>query len=111
MPRKLQASSSARLPIPVELIEHRIYLVRGQKVMLDGHLAELYQVPTKDLKRAVRRNRDRFPDDFMLELTLGEAAALRSQFGALDKGRGRYFQVCSLRLHRARSGNALLGAQ
>ena len=67
MPRKLLASPGAQLPIPIELIERRIYLIRGQKAMLDADLAELYQVPTKALKQAVRRNRDRFPDDFMLE--------------------------------------------
>src|SRR5258708_30798262 len=58
--------------------------------MLDADLAELYQVETKALKGAVRTNSDRFPEDFMLQLTLEEAAALRSQFGALEKGRGRY---------------------
>ena len=55
-----------------ELIERRILLIRGQKVMLDSHLAELYAVETKVLKRAVRRNIDRFPHDFMLELTREE---------------------------------------
>ena len=55
-----------------ELIEKRILLIRGQKVMLDSHLAELYGVETKVLKRAVRRNIDRFPHDFMLELTREE---------------------------------------
>ena len=58
--------------------------------MLDSDLADLYQVPTKVLNQSVRRNRDRFPADFMLELTDGEAAALRSQFVTLEKGRGRY---------------------
>ena len=87
MPRK---QLTTLLPVPIELIERRIYLIRGEKVMLDADLAELYQVETKALKRAVRRNRDRFPNDFMLQLTLEEAAALRSQFGALEKGRGRY---------------------
>jgi hypothetical protein len=80
----------AALPIPIELIERRIYLIRGHKVMMDADLAELYQVPTKVLNQAVRRNRDRFPADFMLELTSEEASALRSQFVTLEKGRGRY---------------------
>jgi hypothetical protein len=53
------------LVVPLEVIEHRIYLIRGQKVMLDSDLAELYQAPTKSLNLAVRRNRDRFPEDFM----------------------------------------------
>jgi phage regulator Rha-like protein len=90
MPRKQPASPPTQLPIPIELIERRIYLIRGQKVMLDGDLAELYEVPTKALKRAVRRNRDRFPEDFMLELNLTEATALRHQFGTLEKGRGQH---------------------
>ena len=58
--------------------------------MLDIDLAELYQVPTRTLKQAVRRNLDRFPADFMLQLTEQEAAFLRSQFVILEKGRGRY---------------------
>jgi phage regulator Rha-like protein len=69
-----------------EVIERRILLIRGQKVMLDSHLAELYGVETKVLKRAVRRNRDRFPHDFMLELTRQEYEILRSQFGTLRWG-------------------------
>jgi hypothetical protein len=66
-----------------ELIERRILLIRGQKVMLDSHPAELYGVETKVLKRAVRRNIDRFPHDFMLELTREQYEILRSQFGTL----------------------------
>jgi hypothetical protein len=51
--------------VPVELVERRIYLIRGQKVMLDSDLAELYQVETRALIQAVKRNMDRFPEDFM----------------------------------------------
>lgn len=58
-----------RSPIPVEQIEHTILLIRGQKVMLDSDLAALYSVKTKTLNRAVKRNRNRFPADFMLQLT------------------------------------------
>ena len=54
--------------IPAERIESCIYLIRGQKIMLDSDLADLYGVETKALKRAVRRNRDRFPEDFMFQL-------------------------------------------
>lgn len=72
--------------ITAEVIEKRILLVRGQKVMLDFHLAELYDVETKALKRAVRRNRERFPDDFAFELTTEEYAGLRYQFGTLRWG-------------------------
>lgn len=70
-----------QLPAPVHRIERTIYLIRGQKVMLDRDLAELYQTPTKALNQAVSRNADRFPDDFMFRLTAAEAEALnRSQF-------------------------------
>jgi hypothetical protein len=51
------------MPIPVELIERRIYVIRSQKVMLDADLAELYQAPTKRLNEAVKRNLNRFPED------------------------------------------------
>jgi len=64
-----------------EIIEQRILLIRGQKVMLDFHLAELYGVETKALKRAVRRNIDRFPDDFCIELSGEEAENLKYHFG------------------------------
>jgi len=67
--------------VPIEKITGKIYLIRGQKVMLDRDLAELYQVETKQLKRAVRRNIDRFPADFMFELTKAELENWRCQFG------------------------------
>ena len=63
---------SRKLPIPVERIEKAILLVRGQKVILDRDLAVLYGVETRVLNQAVKRNRDRFPDDFMFELTRDE---------------------------------------
>jgi len=68
-------------PISVERIERCIYLIRGQKVMLDSELADLYGVETKVLKRAVRRNRDRFPEDFMFQLNNQEVIRLRCQSG------------------------------
>jgi phage regulator Rha-like protein len=67
-------------------IEQRIFLLRGQKVMLDFHLAELYGVETRALKRAVRRNRDRFPSDFMFVLSEDEYKSLRYHFGTLKRG-------------------------
>jgi hypothetical protein len=67
------------LPVPVQTIERRICLVRGVKVMLDSDLAELYQVPTKVLNQAVSRNRDRFPGDFMFQLSGEELKNWRSQ--------------------------------
>ena len=74
------------LIIPDEIITNKIYLIRNQKVMLDSHLAELYQVETKQLKKQVRRNINRFPDDFMFEITKEEYESLRSQFGTLKRG-------------------------
>jgi len=66
--------------IPIERIEKAIYLIRGEKVMLDRDLARLYDVTTAGLNQAVRRNRDRFPEDFMFQLTSAEVAQLnRSQ--------------------------------
>ena len=76
--------------MPIEIIERKIYLVRGQKVMLDADLAKLYQVPTKVFNQAVRRNLSRFPQDFMLQLSREEATSLRSQIVTLEKGRGRH---------------------
>jgi hypothetical protein len=66
--------------IPDEIIINKIYLVRGQKVMIDRDLAELYGVETKRLKEAVKRNIERFPEDFMFEMTKEEFANWRSQF-------------------------------
>jgi hypothetical protein len=79
--------ASAQL-IPVELIERRIYLIRGSKVMLDSDLAELYEVPTKVLNQAVRRNLDRFPADFMFQLSEKELENLRSQIVTSSLGAG-----------------------
>jgi len=72
--------------VPVELIASKIYLIRGIKVMLDKDLAELYGVETKRLKEQVRRNIERFPQDFMFELTKEEYQALRSQIATLKRG-------------------------
>ena len=77
------------LGIPDKLIESRIYHLRGNKVMLDADLAEMYGVETRVLKQAVRRNKNRFPDDFMFELTSEEWEALRSQIvTSKKKGKG-----------------------
>jgi hypothetical protein len=80
-----QASTSL---IPTERIERAIILIRGEKVMLDSDLAALYDVETKELLRAVRRNLDRFPKDFAYQLTPQEFALLRRQFGTSNIGRG-----------------------
>src|SRR5687768_466478 len=74
------AKASKGLMIPDELVMNKIYFIRGQKIMLDRDLAELYGVETKRLKEAVRRNIDRFPDDFMFEMTLEELENWRTQF-------------------------------
>lgn len=67
--------------LPGKAIVERIIFIRGEKVLLDRDLAELYQVETKQLKRAVRRNIDRFPNDFMFEMTKEEVENWRRQFG------------------------------
>jgi hypothetical protein len=85
---KTLPSPADRPPVPQELIERRIYFVRGQKVMLDSDLAELYQVLTKNLNLAVRRNLERFPEDFVFQLTPEEAESLRLQIATSNAGRG-----------------------
>jgi phage regulator Rha-like protein len=74
--------------VPIELIESRILLIRGRKVMLDSHLAELYGVTTKRLNEQVKRNKERFPADFMFQLTFEETESLRSQIATSNRGRG-----------------------
>lgn len=74
------------LPVPVEFVERRIYLIRAHKVMLDSELAELYGVSTGNLNKAVTRNLDRFPEDFMFRLSREEYHALRFQIGTLKRG-------------------------
>jgi len=76
--------------VPIELIASKIYLIRDIKVMLDKDLAELYGVETKVLKQAVRRNIDRFPSDFMFELTKDEFNNLRSQIVTSSWGGAGY---------------------
>lgn len=74
--------------VPIEVIEGKILLIRGQKVMLDRDLADLYGVATKVLLQAVKRNITRFPEDFMFQLNYQEVAALRSQIVTSKTGRG-----------------------
>ena len=81
--------STSSVPVSVQLIERRIYLIRGHKVMIDVDLAELYEVPTKRFNQQVRRNLKRFPEDFMFQLTKEEAESLRSQFAT---SKTSYFQ-------------------
>lgn len=93
---------TSNLTIPPERIEQRILVIRGQKVMLDSDLAELYGVETKVLNRGVRRNIDRFPGDFMFQVTAKEfeglrchfgTSSLKSQFGTSNRGGRRYLPL------------------
>ena len=92
---------TSSLTIPDELLEQTILLIRRQKVILDRDLARLYGVSTKALNQAVKRNVDRFPEDFMFQLTMDEANAalthdsvvrLRSQIVTLKKPRGKHLK-------------------
>jgi hypothetical protein len=74
--------------IPLEGIISKILLIRGKKVILDQDLASLYEVSTRDLNKAVRRNLSRFPEDFMFELSPEEFKRLMFQFGTSKKGHG-----------------------
>ena len=89
---------SAPTLLPLESITHHILLLRGQKVLLDTDLATLYDVPTKRFNEQVRRNLERFPADFMFQLTEEEWAALRSQFATLKIGRGQHRKICLMPL-------------
>ena len=74
----------------LQTIQSKIYEIRGQRVMLDRDLAELYQVTTGNLNKAVKRNIKRFPSDFMFRLTSEEWESLRFQIGILEAGRGKH---------------------
>ena len=76
--------------IPIEKITSKIYLIRKEKVMLDSDLADLYGVETKVLVQAIKRNIDRFPKDFMFQLTADQYKILRSQFVTSNRGGRRY---------------------
>lgn len=74
----------------LEIITNKIHIIRNQKVMLDYDLATLYEIETKVLKQSVKRNIERFPEDFMFELTESEYKSLRSQIVTLEIGRGKF---------------------
>ena len=84
-------------------IQDIIYDIRGAKVMLDYDLASMYEVDVSQLKRQVRRNIDRFPEDFMFELTAEEVSALRCQNGILKTGRAN--TVNTFHLHSPKRGS------
>jgi phage regulator Rha-like protein len=87
--------------IPVEWIERAILSIRGEKVMLDSDLAQLYGVETKVLNRAVKRNMNRFPPDFMFQLTTREIANLKCQFGTSSSYGGRRYLPYAFTEHGA----------
>ena len=97
MPKK----AIQKLLLPTETIASKIYLIRGQKVMLDRDLAELYGVQTKVLKQAVRRNIERFPPDFTFELTNGEQKSLRSQIVTLKRGQHSKWRKNTTKIFRS----------
>jgi ORF6N domain len=74
----------------LQVIHSKIFEIRGQKVMLDFDLAILYEVETKVLNQSVKRNTDKFPEDFMFRLTKNEWDSLRSQIVTLEEGKGKY---------------------
>lgn len=93
MPTKRTPDAELQSLVEEQKIISRIYAVRGESVMLDQDLAELYGVETKQLKRQVKRNADRFPKDFMFELTKKEFENLRSRFGTSSWGGNRYLPM------------------
>jgi hypothetical protein len=117
----MEAPARYATPAPADaVITEKIHFIRGQKVMLDRDLAELYGVQVKVLKQAVRRNMERFPEDFMpacrtgrFELTLEEDRALRSQFVTLKQGEhAKYrpfaFTDCAFAKPSAKQGHGIL---
>src|SRR6266545_509850 len=89
MARVKPVNTAQQALAPLDIVERRIFVLRGRRVMLDKDLAELYNVQTRVLNQAVKRNRDRFPDDFMFELTIeetGSVLASRSQIVILKRG-------------------------
>jgi hypothetical protein len=91
--------AKTELTMPDEVVERRILLARGQKVLLDSDLASLYGVTTKRLNEQVKRNIERFPEDFMFQLTADEHDALRSQIATLKTGRGQHRKYRAFRVH------------
>ena len=89
--------------VPVERIARAILVIRGEKVMLDSDLAALYGVTTGNLNKAVKRNAERFPTDFMFQLDAEEVANLKFQFGISSLGRAA---AAAIRLHRTRRRDA-----
>jgi len=89
----MQKQNVKKSAVPAEVIQSKIYLIRGRKVMFDQDLAQMYGVLTKNLNKAVSRNLDRFPEDFMFQLTKEEIDNLRFQIGTSSWGGRRYTPV------------------
>jgi hypothetical protein len=85
---KTRGNGLKRQSMPLEAVGRYVYIFRGKRIMLDADVATLYRVPTFRLSDAVKRNRERFPGDFMFQLTAEEAAALTSDFPMSNAGRG-----------------------
>ena len=94
---KKEVEMSNELIVSPEVIKAHIYELRGRRIMVDSDLAQLYGVETKNLKRAVRMNIERFPEDFMFELTKEEYDFLRCNFFTLKNGRGSTVNI--FRMH------------
>jgi ORF6N domain len=92
MPKTL-TNGQRRQSVPLEVAARRVYIFRGKRIMLDADVAALYRVPTFRLNEAVKRNRDRFPGDFMFQLTAEEAAALTSDSAMSNIGRGGRYRL------------------
>jgi ORF6N domain len=99
--RKRGAKRGAGALVPVERVTRSILLIRGQKVLLDIDLATLYDVEVRTLNQAVKRNADRFPKDFMFQLTLDEAISLRSQLVISNSRGGRRYRPYAFTEHGA----------
>jgi hypothetical protein len=100
----MNTTNNSEMLIPAEAIEQKIFVLRGHRVMLDKDLADLYGVETKVLNQAVKRNLERFPEDFMFRLDINEAKSvlsLRSQFVTLKQGEHRKYLPCVFTEHGA----------
>ncbi|MDP7321498.1 MAG: ORF6N domain-containing protein [Bacteriovoracaceae bacterium] len=96
------------MDIQIDQIQNMIYVIRGQKVMLDSDLAQLYGVETKVLNQAVKRNIKRFPADFLLECTIEELEVLRSQFVTSNRGSDWNYKRRTLPMMFTENGVAML---
>ncbi|HSD46860.1 MAG TPA: ORF6N domain-containing protein [Pyrinomonadaceae bacterium] len=110
MPHKKNLTT-ASVSVSVQLIERRIYLIRGQKVMIDSDLAELYGVTTSRLNEQVTRNQKRFPEDFMFRLTKEEVESLRSHFAISNANLRSQFAISNDETAEFRPKNEFLRSQ